>query len=230
MLGKIFRKTGFSLLEMTVSLGIIAVIMVMLTNILIISLTVSSKTAARGLVREETSNVLANIKRDIRNAQLIEECLGENETASCEGTLALSGSFRWGMCDNDNGTKAICKYDKDGNIEEKTPDSININKLLFDVGFDKTQDKRTVLVTIVSSYKIEGLNVQNIIQQTSVSTRNYPNLGSTVGVPPAVTPPAIPPAVPPGTPSHVIPPPGTPPASIPNPPGPPRIPPPPSSF
>lgn len=172
-LKQISNKKAYSLLEVVVSLAIIAVMMVMLTNILIISLSVAAKTAARSNVREETSNILANIKRDVRNAELINSCSGENDQAVCEGVLAVSGKFTWKLCDNEDGTKGVCKFDASGNIIEKSPEYLTIDKLLFDVGFDKTRDKRTILVTIVSSYKGGDLNIKNIVQQTSISTRNY---------------------------------------------------------
>lgn len=174
MFNKLIKnKRGYSLLEIVVSLAIIAVMMVMLTNIMVISLTVSAKTSARANTREEISNILANMKRDIRNAELIKNCTGVDDGAVCEGILAVSGAFSWGICAEEDGTKMVCKRDRDGNITESTPSHINIDKLSFDVGFDKTLDKRTIIVTIVASNESERLNVKNVIQQTSISTRNY---------------------------------------------------------
>lgn len=169
---KLKKVSGFSLLEMVVSLGIIAVMMVMLTNILIISLQISSKTAARGNVREEISDQLSNIKRDIRNAEIVGNCSGENELATCD-VIVLTGKFTWRLCQNENGTNAICKYDEGDNIVESTADFLSVDEFSFDVGFSDTPDKQTIVVTIVGSHVNESTNVVNVIQQTSISTRNY---------------------------------------------------------
>ncbi|MBN1915545.1 type II secretion system protein [Candidatus Dojkabacteria bacterium] len=180
-LKQVVDKKAYSLLEIVVSLAIIAVMLVMLTNVMIISLSVAAKTAARANVREEISNILSNIKRDIRNSQVINHCVGENDEAVCEGVLAMSGKFSWKLCDNEDGTKGVCKYDDNGSIQERSPEYMTIDKLFFDIGFDKTLDKRTILVTIVGSYRGGALNISNVVQQTAISTRNYPGVSGSTG-------------------------------------------------
>jgi len=176
MIDLIKNKKGYSILEVVVSLAIIAIMMVMLTNVMVISLTVSAKTSARANAREEVSNILANMKRDIRNAEVIKSCSGDNDSAICEGILSISGAFTWGLCTENDGTKIVCKKDRNGVIIESTPSHINIDTLSFDVGFDETPDRRTIIVTIIASNESAKLNVKNVIQQTSISTRNYSGL------------------------------------------------------
>lgn len=166
-------KKAYSLVEIIVSLGIMGVVMTMLFSVLILSLQITFKILARSVVRENISNVTGLISRDIRNADILTNCgVGGGSSSTCE--LVLDGNkYQWSKC-GDN----ICKDQilASGNFTVfKSSDNVKFTTLGFDIGFaDATNKSRAnILLTLVGSHTNTSFNVNNVLKQTSVSTRNY---------------------------------------------------------
>ncbi len=167
------KLKAYSLVEIVVSLGIMGVVMTMLFSVLILSLQITFKILARSVVREEISNVSAEISRDIRNADDLTNCgVGGTSSSVCE--FVLNGdTFQWSQCGD-----RICKDQilstGDINVFTSTP-NIKFTTVSFDIGFSDSTDKarQNILLTLIGSHINESFNVNNVIKQTSVSTRNY---------------------------------------------------------
>ena len=102
-----FRRKNlkaYSLIEIIASLGVMGVVMTMLFSVLILSLQITFKILARSFVREELSNITAQISRDIRNADDLPSC-GFNGSSASECELIINGDrYKWMLCDD-----KICK-------------------------------------------------------------------------------------------------------------------------
>ncbi len=176
---KFQKKKGFSLLEMLVSLGIISVMLVLLSNVLVISLKVSAKSSARGLVREEISELLATVRKDIRNADFVQSCSGSLSSGTPTCTMFTGTSVKWTVVPKTPTSTdpspgfAIVKQDAAGNIISRSPDNLRVSEFSFEEGFSESENTKVILVTIIASHTNSGLNVSNLIQQTSITTRNY---------------------------------------------------------
>ncbi|MEO6728542.1 MAG: type II secretion system protein [Candidatus Dojkabacteria bacterium] len=164
---------AYSLVEIIVSLGIMGVVMTMLFSVLILSLQITFKILARSVVREEISNVSSQISRDIRNADNLTNCgVGGSSTSTCE--FILNGDkFQWTKCGD-----RMCKDQilSSGNLNIYTSTSnIKFTTVSFDFGFSDSTNKarQNILLTLVGSHTNANFNVNNVIKQTSVSTRNY---------------------------------------------------------
>lgn len=147
--------------------------MTMLFSVLILSLQITFKILARSVVREEISNITAQISRDIRNADNLTNCgVGSSSSTTCE--VVLNGEkFQWSKCGD-----RICK-DKvlAGGNQPVLISSANVKftSVGFDVGFSDGTNKarQNILISLVGSHVNTNFNVNNVIRQTSVSTRNY---------------------------------------------------------
>jgi prepilin-type N-terminal cleavage/methylation domain-containing protein len=194
-------KQGFSLLEMLVSLGIISIMLVLLSNVLIISLKISARSSARGLVREEISDLLSIVRKDIRNADYVQSCSGtlsSGGTPTC--TMFTGTAVVWTVCPKVSPTPTstggstsamdICKKDAAGNIIERSPGNLNITEFSFEEGFSESENTKVILVTIIASHSNSSLSVANIVQQTSITTRNYgtDNIAKLLSLPTIPTP------------------------------------------
>jgi prepilin-type N-terminal cleavage/methylation domain-containing protein len=169
-------KKAYSLLEVIISLAIVGMAITIMFNFLILSLQVSLSSFARSFIREEISNNLALISRDIRNADKINNC-GQNDIAnSCE--IILDGEkIVWSKCGQ--GSTQICK-DKilpTGEIVNLFTSSSNfiVSSLDFVQGYlaNTSNTKINIIVTISGDHANKSLKVKNIIKQSSISTRNY---------------------------------------------------------
>jgi type II secretory pathway pseudopilin PulG len=166
------RKKAYSLLEVTVSLGVVAVATVIMINFLVLSLRISLITLGRSFVREEISNISLVISRDIRNASSIIDCgTMSSNTCTFEQT---SGVYRWYLCD----TTRVCKDKVVGGVGQniyKSSSSISINYFNFVTGYaqNNNNERITIIMTISASHTNESLDVDNVIRQTTISTRNY---------------------------------------------------------
>lgn len=174
-MNKRFKKAfgAYSLLEILATLAIVSIIIVMLTDVLIITLEISRKSYVRSIVREEQNDILTRIGKDLRNARFVGECQGENETASCQ--VGLDQIYYWKLCDRYEQTGSdLCKMDYgQETILEKTSDNINIDLLRFEEGLSDSMGRKSILVTLVVSYKDDEINISNQTRQIVVSTRNY---------------------------------------------------------
>jgi len=168
-------KSGFSLLELTVALGITGIIMVMLSNVLVTSVGISQKALARSFVREEIAQITESIASDIRAATEIGQCEGTIDDIYCE--ITLDDFYTWEICPTPEGVKRVCKKDKDGNPVFVSSANIDISTFTIERGFEQlstsSSSRRNLLVTVAADHVQEGLEIENVYNQTSISTRNY---------------------------------------------------------
>jgi prepilin-type N-terminal cleavage/methylation domain-containing protein len=167
-----YNKTqkAYSLVEVMVSLAVIAVIISILFNTLLVTLRVSYKNFARSLVREELSQISAFIARDIRNADKINVC----SLTDCE--IVRDGILvKWSLCSGEK----VCRQESfDGinytNVYE-TPNIVKVTFLNFESGFGENENlaQKNIIFTIVADHVNNNLSISNVTRQQSVSTRNY---------------------------------------------------------
>lgn len=169
MILKLKNKKAFTLMEMTVSLGITAILIVIFFNALIISMRVSFKNVARSSIREELTTIVNEISNDIRNADSIVSCEG----ATCE-IQQRETTVIWSACEN-----RVCKYENNngnGNVLVfQSIGELSLQSLLFERGFVQNDNivRTNILITAVGSHTNQSLNINNVFRQTSASTRNY---------------------------------------------------------
>ncbi len=170
------KLKGFSLLETLVTLAIFGIMTAMLSQAILINITITRKASVRSRIREEMSEISSLVERDIRNAQLIGTCGVAGTENKC--TVTSVASFTW----TDNcpslgvGIKSICRKDLTGNILYQSSKILSISTLKFQVitpaGItDPT--KSTILVTIVGAAVNPNLKINNQVRQLAVSTRNF---------------------------------------------------------
>lgn len=159
-------KSGFSLIEMLVSLAVISIIILIFFNTLLISLTVTIRNNIRSNTREELASILSLISKDIKASTRIldESCIDNSCTVVVDGEV-----LRWYSCESQ-----ICK-DDGTDIIYKSDSEIIINKLDFQTGFvdESSPLKNNIIVTIVGDHANESLDINNLVRQVSISTRNY---------------------------------------------------------
>lgn len=170
---KIFSKKlkAYSLFEILITLAIVTIIMVMLTNVLFLTLDIARKSFARSFVREEQNNVLTKIEKDIRNARFVTNCSGDDALAQCE--VYINDVYTWGTCTRNGSELYVCKKDKDGNIIEGMSEDIKLDKFSFVEGISQSPGKKSILVTLIVSHKDTKFEINNQVRQIAISTRNY---------------------------------------------------------
>lgn len=169
---------AYSLLEITVSLGIMAIATVLMMNFLVISLRLSSVSIARSFVREELSNLTVLISKDFRSSELPPVC---EFTVDSKCILTIdSKKIRWGLC-NEN---QVCKDELNSVTGEyqnmfTTSDNILINYFRFESGFGEVEtptggvvSSNSIVLTVSAGYN-SNIGVDNVIRQSSFSLRNY---------------------------------------------------------
>lgn len=155
------KYKGYSLIEVLVTLGIIAILIVMLFNVILIALRSNTKIAGRSFVREQVTTLLSQMSREVRNAERVTDCLGN----TCD--ISLGGkSITWEICES-----SICRYENNV-LSLQTSDTINIGSLAFDV-YPGTSGNQVVLITVAASHSNASLDINNVISQIATSTRNY---------------------------------------------------------
>jgi len=68
------KKTGFSLIEIMVAMGIFAVIMAIATNIIATSVRNSAKSEGLNQVRQDVDNMISIVERNLKNSRSIYLC------------------------------------------------------------------------------------------------------------------------------------------------------------
>lgn len=174
------RLKGYSLLELLISLGIIAIATTVMINFLVLSVRVTVRSLARSFVREEISASVLLIARDIRNSDRIIQidCAGGSQ--NCEIRVVASGNiYRWSRC-ADGAQYRVCKDVWNGatsNFDNVfvSSDKVNIDFMNIDYGYSLVNKSTeiNILVTLSASHSQPGLEITNIIRQSSASTRNY---------------------------------------------------------
>jgi type II secretory pathway pseudopilin PulG len=165
---------AFSILEMTVTLGITAVIMLMLSNVLVNSIAISQRSLIRSFVREEVAQISDAIAGDIKAANQVVNCAGTLANVSC--TLITDQEYTWKTCPgNQSGQTKICKINSKEEIIYSTSENLNFKIFTIEPGFEEgvSISRRNLLVTISADHIQPALGIQNILRQASVSTRNY---------------------------------------------------------
>ncbi len=180
------NKKAYSILEIIVSLSIVGFAMVVMINFLILGLQISIFSLARSFIREEMSNISTLISRDLRGADIIVACGDVVPTNMCE--FVINGErFRWELCDNNT---RVCKNQIIGTQVTTvftSSQAMKANSLEFIYGaiYDTSnQSAFNVIVTLSASHATENYNINNIVKQTSVSTRNFEYAGSVVAIVP----------------------------------------------
>lgn len=150
-------------------------LMVMFSNLMLSTLNNSLRVSARSAVREEMARISGLIKRDIRSAQDVINCGNpDSQSSSTECTLLVDGiQITWRACTT--AATSICKYDAANNVLNSSSANFQLNTLTFDSGFESTTDtsQRNILVTIISSHPNTRLGIENMVFQSTISTRNY---------------------------------------------------------
>lgn len=175
-------KKGYSLIELLVSMAIFSVLLVVLNQVLFSAIKISYNNYIRGLYRESVTELLDYMKRDIRNANLIESCTLTNCTIKHEKTV------RWSLCTNDQ--DSICRYESSDDINftltKKSSRFIFIEDLKFEsLEVNQSQQQssytdNTIIITIeavpvgsdVDKEKAQQKQLPIDIQQSIISTRN----------------------------------------------------------
>lgn len=169
------KLKAFSLMEMVVTMGILAIIITMLSNILINTILVSQRTFARSFIREEIADIADKIALDIRQANIVTTCEGEGEAVLCH--MITNEPITWSLCDltGDGTNLQICKQDEDGNVLFASSPSLKVVQFTIEQGYEAqgSNRQRNILVTVVGSHINTSYAVNNVVSQTAVSTRNY---------------------------------------------------------
>lgn len=170
------RKKGYSMLEILISLAIMAFSMTVMFNFIILSLQISIFSLGRSFVREEMSNVLTLVARDIRNSDIILRCDDTEQQGTCE--FVFSGNhLKWQPCSDD--LTRVCKMnlnDPANPVEEfRSSKNVKIEGMSFVKGPVESLalSKVNVIFTLVGSHSNTNYNIKNVVRQISISTRNY---------------------------------------------------------
>ena len=172
---KLKEKKGYSLFEVVVTLTIVTILMVMLTNTLLLSLEISRKSLARSNLREEQNDILNRISKDIRNAHLIRFC-GEDALAAapkCE--VLLDKKYTWTTCSGDRSI-SICKKVGEGTEEEileSTSENLVVKQFTIEEGIVEAYGKKSIVITLIVNHKLDTIDIEDQVRQVVISTRNY---------------------------------------------------------
>lgn len=108
-------KKGFSLVETLVTLIVVSIIIIMLTNVLSITLKVSVLASERAHIKNEMSSIFQKLDRDVANAEYV-------HIPAVGNVLILETAdhrVRWQLCENNNhslstlaspNSFALCQY------------------------------------------------------------------------------------------------------------------------
>ena len=165
------KKKGFSLLEIIVSITIISFAIVVMMRFLVFSIQITKASVSRSLVRDDISNISNLIARDIRNANNLGAC----SASSCTIYNDKGDKIVWNLVKskvNETITSAVTGLNLDA---YDSSSNVIINSLDFSPGYinnTKSNMIQNIIVTINASHSNANLNIKNIINQISVSTRN----------------------------------------------------------
>jgi prepilin-type N-terminal cleavage/methylation domain-containing protein len=177
-------KKGYSLIEIIISLAITGFAITVMFSFLILSLQISILSLSRSFVREEISNITGLIARDIRNADFVIACGTTTSQESCQ-FVQNGQDFMWQKCDGNglvNSNPAlntrVCKYTVEGNNKTNTflsSQSVKINNFNFSQGYTDaaSEAKTNIIILVNASHSNSNYNINNVVRQISVSTRNF---------------------------------------------------------
>jgi len=173
---------GFSLLELLITLAILGILMVTVTNLILINLKVARIVQGRSYAREETSFMLNLLKKDIRNAENVERVSAviriDGVATTIPGTLHIT------RLDENGNTKELYWYlagktvgrgegtgaIKDGNFAPAG--DVELSKFTFTISGAVASANKIVKIEL--SARGNGMpENQYISKVVAVSTRNY---------------------------------------------------------
>lgn len=160
-------KKGFSLIELLVVISIFAVVGMLTTSIVAITLKTSKKSDSLVRVRENANYALAVIERQIRNAENISVCNGVSSPSlaytSIEGVL---GTF---TCV----TPGVAGYIASGSAR-LTTDDISVTSCSFICSQTDINNPQIVKVSITAEDAVSTSGEKgSITSDIEIITRNY---------------------------------------------------------
>ncbi|MBN2015743.1 prepilin-type N-terminal cleavage/methylation domain-containing protein [Candidatus Dojkabacteria bacterium] len=175
-------SSGFSLLELLITLGIFSILMVTVTAILVINLNVARKIKGRTYAREETAFVLNILKKDIRNAEFIEEDSGKLRVVVIDEG-GNSRTYEWSHDGDDIVREETIP---DTRVTYRTPEDVDFESFNFTV----TENENNWLVRISVTAWSAGMpgqpledggscsntEQQCITKEVAIATRNFEEL------------------------------------------------------
>jgi prepilin-type N-terminal cleavage/methylation domain-containing protein len=174
------RSKGFSLLELLITLGIFAILMATVTNIIVINIRVAKQIEARTKVREETGYVLKNLKKDIRNASSINHVVVDDTEVQLKvvilDTTGTSIERVWSFKettdpDDTNETIVLVKRLVGGNTDFMSPSEIKYESFSIDV--QSKSGGNTFVVVDLHARTMGMPEGQTIHKRVGISTRVF---------------------------------------------------------
>jgi prepilin-type N-terminal cleavage/methylation domain-containing protein len=179
-------KKGYSLIEVIISLAIMGFAITVMFSFLILSLQISTLSLARSFVREELSNVSGLIARDIRNADYIIGCGDSAENQQRCQVIQNGVTYVWEKCDSNGSAEGneeektrICKLrlgvDGENSIMFISSQTLIIKLFEFNLGYtDGSSEAKTNIIFLINASHVKSnYNINNVVRQTSISTRNF---------------------------------------------------------
>lgn len=194
---------GSTLIELLITLGIMSILLTMLSNIFLQVMTINLKIKERTYVRDISSSVLNQIRKDIRNADTVDALYcgntGQQYTATAydqcifntnnkryiwevyqlDAYTSPAYGFRKSECTDLTEVNCITKVTKYETPDDFLLQSQNVFKAEQNASGISGSESIVVSVTITGqSAPADGENpsaalVKNVIKQTIISTRNY---------------------------------------------------------
>jgi hypothetical protein len=163
------KLKSFTLIETIATILIYAMMMLMITNIVLVNARLSQQLKIRSRIRSEMSQVVAMIKRDVRNAATVdaEHCTD----TSCSLTI-VNNLITWSYSATNH---TITRKDGLTNEIFTTADYLSVDYFNFYTISDAatTTKQVTIILTIKAKGTNEAWKVNNQIAQEIISSRNY---------------------------------------------------------
>lgn len=163
------KNSGLSLIEILVVIGIFAILGVLTTRSVVLTLTGGKKTETLIKVRENLDYALGIIERQLRNADSITDCTNTN-------TLSISYKDQEGVT-----TSFSCSDIAVGSVgyvssgsARLTSSTVDVTACSFVCESDSSGNPRAVKVTFkAEDSTFSGVNNSEVPVSTSVTLRNY---------------------------------------------------------
>ncbi len=167
-------KNAFSLLEMLISLAIFSILIVVISYIIVLNMRVANKVRARTYVREETSYLLKNLKKDIRNADKIEAFdINDDGVNDLVIHILTEGGLlkkRGWYIDGNRVKRKVIYSGGDGVIDIVTPEDLEIREFDFRL---LEKPKNTIVLVKIKGWAVGLPENQSILKEVAVSTRIF---------------------------------------------------------
>jgi type II secretory pathway pseudopilin PulG len=167
------HKSAYSLVELLISISITSILLAMLFNTIFVSIKSSSISAYRNLISNEISSINNQISYDIRNLDIIINCLDTSECIfSKDGVI-----YKWSICEESMMCKSVVNEEAEV-LVSKLGSNIIIDTLLFqleniELGSNTQKIYITYTYTPKNSGIIYGDETIRSINQINVSLRQF---------------------------------------------------------